>query len=107
FRGDDPLPRVTAQLAAVATRPLAQLRAGHVRDFRTLSGRVALDLGPTAPQRRALPTDERLARYPRDAQHPELEALSCQYGRSLLASSSRDSLPANLQGLWNANPPPP
>ena len=107
FQGEDPLPRVAAQLAAVAARPLARLRADHVRDFRALSDRVALDLGRTAAQRRALPTDERLAHYTRDGQDPELEALFFQYGRYLLASSSRDSLPANLQGLWNASPTPP
>ena len=107
FRGDDPLPRVAAQLDAAAARPLAQLRAEHVRDFQALFGRVALDLGRTAPQRRALPTDARLARYTRDGQDPELEALFFQYGRYLLVSSSRDSLPANLQGLWNASATPP
>ena len=107
FQGDDPLPRVTAQLDAAAGRPFAQLRAEHERDFRALLGRVALDLGRSTPQRRALPTDERLARYTRDGQDPELEALFFQYGRYLLVSSSRDSLPANLQGLWNDSPTPP
>ena len=107
FQGEDPLPRVTAQLAAAVARPLAQLRAEHVRDFQALSGRVALDLGRSAPQRRSLPTDERLARYTRDGRDPELEALFFQFGRYLLVSSSRDSLPANLQGLWNDSPMPP
>ena len=107
FQGDDPLPRVTAQLDSAAGRPLAQLRAEHERDFQALFGRVALDLGRSAPQRRALPTDERLARYTRDGRDPELEALFFQYGRYLLVSSSRDSLPVNLQGLWNDSPTPP
>ena len=107
FQGDDPLPRVTAQLDSAAGRPLAQLRAEHERDFQALFGRVALDLGRSAPQRRALPTDERLARYTRDGRDPELEALFFQYGRYLLISSSRNSLPANLQGLWNNSLTPP
>ena len=107
FQGEDPLPQVTAQLAAAAARPLAQLRNEHQRDFRALFERVTLDLGRSAPPRRALPTDERLARYTRDGKDPELEALFFQYGRYLLASSSRDSLPANLQGLWNNSPAPP
>ena len=107
FEGGDPLPRVTAQLDAAAARPFAQLRAEHERDFESLFGRVALDLGRSAPQRRALPTDQRLARYTRDGQDPELEALFFQYGRYLLVSSSRDALPANLQGLWNDSPAPP
>jgi len=107
FEGDDPLPRVTAQLDAAAARPFAQLLAEHERDFESLFGRVALDLGRSTPQRRALPTDQRLARYTRDGQDPELEALFFQYGRYLLVSSSRDALPANLQGLWNDSPTPP
>ena len=107
FQGDDPLPHVTAQLDAAAALPLAQLRAEHLRDFQSLFERVALDLGRSAAPRRALPTDERLARYTRDGRDPELEALFFQYGRYLLASSSRDSLPANLQGLWNDSPTPP
>ena len=107
FEGDDPLPRVTAQLDAAAARPFDQLRAEHERDFRALFARVAIDLGRSAPQRRALPTDARLARYTRDGGDPELESLFFQYGRYLLVSSSRDSLPANLQGLWNDSPAPP
>ena len=107
FEGGDPLPRVTAQLDAAAARPFAQLRAEHERDVQALLGRVAVDLGRSAPQRRALPTDQRLARYTRDGQDPELEALFFQYGRYLLVSSSRDALPANLQGLWNDSPAPP
>jgi alpha-L-fucosidase 2 len=36
-----------------------------------------------------------------------LEALLFQYGRYLLISSSRgNTLPANLQGVWNALPKP-
>ena len=34
-------------------------------------------------------------------------ALLYQYGRYLLISSSRDALPANLQGLWNESNDPP
>jgi alpha-L-fucosidase 2 len=107
FEGGGPLPRVMAQLDAAATRPFAQLRAEHERDFEALFARVSLDLGRSTPRRRALPTGERLARYTRDGQDPELEALFFQYGRYLLVSSSRDSLPANLQGLWNDSPSPP
>ena len=107
FQGDDPLPRVTAQLDAAASRPFEQLRAEHERDFQALSARVAIDLGRSDPQRRTLPTDQRLARYTRDGDDPELESQFFQYGRYLLASSSRDALPANLQGLWNDSPTPP
>lgn len=107
FQGEHPLPRVTAQVSAAATRPYAALLAEHQKDYRALFGRTSLDLGATEPARRALPTDERLAAYTADGRDPELEALFFQYGRYLLISSSRNSLPANLQGLWNNSRTPP
>ncbi len=107
FHGPDPLPRVQAQVAAAAARPYAALREAHERDHRALFDRVALALGATAPERRALPTDQRLAAYTRDGADPELEALFMQFGRYLLIAASRDSLPANLQGLWNGSLTPP
>ncbi|MEP6501763.1 MAG: glycoside hydrolase family 95 protein [Betaproteobacteria bacterium] len=107
FRGDDPLPRVTAQVDSAAARPLAALRAEHEKDFHALFDRVGIDLGATAPARRALPTDARLSTYTADGQDPELESQFFQFGRYLLISSSRDSLPANLQGLWNRSLTPP
>lgn len=107
FQGEHPLARVTAQVDAAAAQPWARLKADHERDVAALMGRVQLDLGTTAPERRALPTGERLAAYTRDGRDPELEALHFQYGRYLLVASSRDALPANLQGLWNASLTPP
>ncbi|MFN3302304.1 MAG: glycosyl hydrolase family 95 catalytic domain-containing protein [Roseateles sp.] len=103
--GRDPLPRVQRQVAAAPRWP--QLRAAHERDVGALLGRVTLDLGASPPMRRALTTDARLAAYTRDGGDPELEALYFQFGRYLLVSSSRDSLPANLQGLWNDHLQPP
>ncbi|HJV68020.1 glycoside hydrolase family 95 protein [Ideonella sp.] len=107
FQGDDPLPHVRAQVAAAAARPFGDLRAEHEKDFGALFGRVALDLGASAPTRRALPTDARIEAYTRSGDDPELEATYFQFGRYLLISSSRGSLPANLQGLWNNSPTPP
>jgi alpha-L-fucosidase 2 len=103
--GKAPLPRVQAQLAAA--KPWTQLKADHERDVTALLGRVQLDLGSSPADRLALTTDARLAAYTRDGGDPELEALYFQFGRYLLVSSSRDSLPANLQGLWNDSPTPP
>ncbi|MFN3861021.1 MAG: glycosyl hydrolase family 95 catalytic domain-containing protein [Roseateles sp.] len=103
--GRDPLPRVQRQVAAAPSWP--QLRAAHERDVRALLDRVRLDLGASPPERRALSTDARLAAYTQHGNDPELEALYFQFGRYLLVSSSRDSLPANLQGLWNDHLQPP
>lgn len=107
FQGEHPLARVTAQVDAAAARPAGELRAEHERDLAALLGRVDLDLGASAAARRALPTDARLLAYTKAGDDPELEAQYFQYGRYLLASSSRGSLPANLQGLWNNSYTPP
>lgn len=103
--GQPPLPRVQQQLAAAPRWP--QLRNTHERDVGALLGRVQLNLGASPPERRTLTTDARLAAYSQQGDDPELEALYFQFGRYLLVSSSRDSLPANLQGLWNDALQPP
>ncbi|WP_457419248.1 glycoside hydrolase family 95 protein [Roseateles sp. P5_E7] len=103
--GRPPLPRVQAQVAAA--KPWPELQADHERDVQALLGRVQLDLGTSPAERRALTTDARLSEYTKNGNDPELEALYFHYGRYLLVSSSRDSLPANLQGLWNDHLQPP
>jgi alpha-L-fucosidase 2 len=107
FQGEHPLPRVTAQVTKAAARPWAELLAEHQKDFRALFDRVQVDFGQSAAARAALPTDERIAAYTAEGQDPGLEAQYFQFGRYLLISSSRGSLPANLQGLWNNNLTPP
>jgi hypothetical protein len=73
------------------------LRERHIDDYRSLYGRMKLDLKGLESE---LPTDERLLKAP-DA---NLITLYHNYGRYLLISCSRDgfkALPATLQGLWN------
>ena len=108
YLGESPRAALVARLDRAAKTPYGELRREHVADLSKLMGRVAMDLGASAPALRALPTDERLAAYGRGEADPELEALLFQYGRYLLASCSRpDNLPANLQGLWNDSNNPP
>jgi len=107
FEGGHPLARVTQQVSTAAARPVDELRVEHERDLGSLLKRVELDLGPTLAERRALPTNARLLAYTREGGDPELEAQYFQYGRYLLTASSRGSLPANLQGLWNNSYAPP
>lgn len=106
FQGEHPLARVSAQVGA-ATRPWPALLAEHRKDFQAQFNRVGVDFGAATAARRALPTDQRIETYTSEGKDPELEAQFFQYGRYLLISSSRGSLPANLQGLWNNNPTPP
>ena len=106
FQGEHPLARVSAQVGAAA-RPWPVLLAEHRKDFQAQFNRVSVDFGAATAARRALPTDQRIETYTTEGRDPELEAQFFQYGRYLLISSSRGSLPANLQGLWNNNPNPP
>ncbi len=116
WRGADPLPLVEKELAAASAKPYQKLREAHVKDLTSLLKRVRIDIGATAPEILALPTDQRLKRYAaakgefKDAAaaDPDLEETLFQYGRYLLASCSRPGgLPANLQGLWNNSNKPP
>jgi len=109
WRGEHPHERVSAQIAAAAARPYAELLEEHVADYRGLFGRLELDLGETPPEVAALPTSKRVEGYAAralegdDSQDRELEGLLYQYARYLMISSSRPGeggLPANLQGLW-------
>jgi alpha-L-fucosidase 2 len=116
FKGEAPLPRVSAQVAAAtapARAPAAAsgvwraLLAAHARDYAAQFGRVSADFGVAPVARRALTTDKRIEAYTAEGNDPELEAQFFQFGRYLLISSSRGSLPANLQGLWNNSLTPP
>lgn len=99
YRGKDPDRTTLEQIERAEGRPYDELRRAHVEDYQALFHRVSLKLG--GPDRRDLPTDERLKAYAGGGRDSGLEALYFQYGRYLLISSSRPGgLPANLQGIW-------
>jgi alpha-L-fucosidase 2 len=103
----DPAARNDSTLAALHGVAFERLRSDHLRDHRDLFRRVSIDLGTSAPNVAAAPTDQRLARFASRAD-PGLVALLFQYGRYLLIASSRPGgQPANLQGLWNDSNRPP
>lgn len=108
--GRDPATVAQQTLDAVENRAFEALFEAHAKALGAIMNRVSVDWGASADDVVALPLTERLRRYAdsADAADPELEQLHFQYGRYLLASSSRpDGLPANLQGLWcNENNPP-
>lgn len=102
----DPPQRCQAIMAAAADKGFAQLRSRHIDDFRGLMGRVHLRIGDEAMNQK--PTDERLKLLHDGHPDPNLEALCFQFGRYVLASSSRaGGQPANLQGIWNEQVSPP
>jgi alpha-L-fucosidase 2 len=109
WRGDDPAPLVARRVAAVTADTLSKLYQEHIADYQALYRRFRVNLGTTAPELAAKPTDERLREFSQQKTNdPDLEELVVNYGRYLLISSSRPGgLPANLQGLWNDTNTPP
>ncbi|MFD9002273.1 glycoside hydrolase N-terminal domain-containing protein [Streptomyces sp. NPDC059582] len=97
----DPAKLARTKVREAAAHPADTLRHTHVADYRTLYGRLDIDLGASTEQQRALDTWERVNnRHQSGEPDPELEAAYVQFGRYLMISGSRGSLPAGLQGLW-------
>lgn len=103
--GSAVLRRVRDRVAAAAGKSYDELLAIHQADYRNLYSRSDIRLGDG--QEEDCPTDELLRRYRNGRKSRYLESLVFHYGKYLLISSSRDSLPANLQGLWNNSNNPP
>ncbi|GAB3228818.1 glycoside hydrolase family 95 protein [Glycomyces halotolerans] len=81
------------------------LHEDHVATHRKIMDRVRLRLGGDAPQ---APVDERLRRRAAGGADEGLAVLAFQFGRYLLAGSSRPGTEAaNLQGVWNDEVTPP
>ncbi|AOW10562.1 glycoside hydrolase family 95 protein [Flavobacterium gilvum] len=102
WRGSDPMPLIEKELLAAEAKGYKKLREAHVKDLNGLLSRVNINIGSSDAATSILPTNERLKKYAAGGVDPDLEETMFQYGRYLLASSSRPGgLPANLQGLWN------
>jgi alpha-L-fucosidase 2 len=103
----DPLGLATTKVLAAARQSPTALLYTHVADFLAAFGTFALDFGASSADQKALDTWDRIqARYRDNVPDPELEAGYVQFGRYLMVSGSRGSLPLNLQGMWldNNNP---
>jgi alpha-L-fucosidase 2 len=96
----DPTARCKKVLDEAADKDFATLYRRHVKDFRGLMGRVHLTIGD--PSINEKPTDERLKLVREGGTDIDLASKVFQFGRYLLASSSRiGGQPANLQGIWD------
>ncbi|MDB5781689.1 glycosyl hydrolase family 95 catalytic domain-containing protein [Caballeronia mineralivorans] len=107
--GINPRSATIVDVTNAAARTYQDLLRRHVQDYRSLFGRMELNLGTSSDAQRALTIPERLLAREANpaAADPELEAMYVQFGRYLTISSSRGSLPANLQGLWSTTNNPP
>ncbi|KZV74227.1 glycoside hydrolase family 95 protein [Peniophora sp. CONT] len=100
FRGEDPHDALMSTLEKATEKHLTygNVLRQHVADYSSVVSGFALDLGQTPDL--DTPTDKLYAAYQVDVGNPYLEWVLFNYGRYLLAQSSRGSLPANLQGKW-------
>ncbi|KAG6828338.1 hypothetical protein H0H92_008352 [Tricholoma furcatifolium] len=101
FRGSDPHNALVALISSpsVGSASWATILDQHVTDYKAaLTEKFSLSLGQTP--RFDAPTDVIQAAYQVDIGDRYLEWVLFNYGRYMLASSSRGSLPANLQGKW-------
>lgn len=102
----DPAAKNRRVWEAVAGTPDDTLRRRQAETFRGLMGRVRLSVGDPAKNR--LPIDARIRAVREGADDPGLEALCFQFGRYMLAASSRPGgQPAHLQAIWNEKLTPP
>lgn len=101
FEKQDPHDGLTAVLSSIVQSGMAygELLASHTSAFRdVLYSNFSLDLGQEADLNS--PTDVLKEAYTADTGNPYLEWVLFNFGRYLLASSARGTLPANLQGKW-------
>ncbi|GHB13306.1 hypothetical protein GCM10010330_79000 [Streptomyces tendae] len=97
----DPVSLARTKVRRAAAHPADTLLRTHVADHRALYDRFGLDLGQSTDEQRVLDTWERVnLRHRSGDPDPELEAAYLGFGRYLMISGSRGSLPMGLQGLW-------
>jgi hypothetical protein len=101
---------LSSKLDTAAALPWSTFISKAKKDYQSLSSRVTLDVGSSGSTG-LLPTNLRLSAWKTSGNattDPEFLALTYNYGRFLLISSSRiGTLPSNLQGVWNDKFVPP
>src|SRR5690625_902995 len=107
YRYEDPERQCMRVIERVAEENYEALRQTHIDDYQLLFKRVNLEIGQST-KKQELSTDERLDLVRKGEEDLDLISNYFDFGRYLLISSSRpNSLPANLQGIWNEQMLPP
>ena len=106
FSDTDPLEKALGYVNVAAEKTFGELYRAHLADYKPLYDRVKFNLEEGD---HIMATDFLLSRFEKKGEYKRnLITLLFQYARYLLIASSRDgSLPANLQGIWNAKNNPP
>jgi alpha-L-fucosidase 2 len=98
YTGADPLGACLATLDRAERAGYGRLLEEQERYVSERMRRVGFRLG--GERREAVPMDERLERFRQGESDAGLIETYFQYGRYLLLCSSKNELPANLQGIW-------
>jgi alpha-L-fucosidase 2 len=102
YTGEDPQTTTTRIMEKAISQDFEKLKKRHLDDYHSLYNRISLDL-PGIEEIEKLPTDERFHRLRKGGADPGYKELAFNLGRYMIISSSRpNTLPANLQGVWNA-----
>ncbi|KIJ60761.1 glycoside hydrolase family 95 protein [Hydnomerulius pinastri MD-312] len=100
FQGPDPHSTLVALLssAGLVSKTYSSILEQHIADYNSIISPFSLSLGQTPDL--DTPTDQIVASYQTYVGNAYLEWVVFNYGRYLLTSSARGTLPANLQGKW-------
>lgn len=100
FQGPDPHNNLIDLMSSMhaSTDSYTSVLNAHISDYTSHMDRFSISLGQTPNFK--LSTDQIVASYQSHIGNPYLEWLLFNYGRYLLVSSARGTLPANLQGKW-------
>lgn len=99
FRCDDYKVRCVRDVELAARCGYEMLRQDHIEDYQRLYKRASLDIGGDESE---LPTDKRLAAFAEGGEDNKLIEMYWNFARYLMIAGSReDTLPMNLQGIWN------
>ncbi|MBM1105468.1 glycoside hydrolase family 95 protein [Aurantibacter crassamenti] len=102
YKGEDPLGITKNVINKAFAKGYPKIKEDHIRDYKNLYDRVELKL-ETDKALDTLPTNERFTRLRNGEKDLGYKTLMFNLGRYLIISSSRpNTLPANLQGVWNA-----
>lgn len=102
FRGGDYEKLAISDAKAAVRKGAKNLTAWHIADYKKLYNRCSLNLCDNSGGNSELPTDERLKKIREGGRDNKLAEMYFNFSRYLMISGSReDTLPLNLQGIWN------
>ena len=102
YVGENPKDITNNIMQKIMAQEFEQLKQRHISDYQSLYNRVFLKIDGNKGVEK-LPTNERFQKLKSGESDPGYKVLAFNLGRYMIISSSRpNTLPANLQGVWNA-----